>query len=263
MNKSKEIYFHLGLPKTASTYLQRSVFPFLENIKYYKKHDYHYHKKDFETINNKVLFTCEMDETLFEELDELKKIHPNANIIIVFREHFDWIKSKYKYYIRKSGHLSFIEFYEGILIPKLKLHQKYYTSIIKKLEMDFPSKYLILSHSMLKENRYKFLKIMHDFMGIEIQNTYKYKKVKTAFSNKQLVVLRKYNSLYLYDENRFKSEKKRKLYEKYRGALVFLVAFFASLNPNNGDIIDSEISESKEEIRSFFKDDWDYVNQNL
>lgn len=36
----KEIYFHVGLAKTGSTFLQKNVFTYLKNIKYISTHDY-------------------------------------------------------------------------------------------------------------------------------------------------------------------------------------------------------------------------------
>jgi len=200
-----------------------------------------------------------MDEHLFEELELIKKMHPNARIIIVFREHYDWIKSKYKYYIRKNGHLKFNEFYKQILRPKLNLTPYYYKNIIDKLKSDFPNKYLIMSHSMLKGNPNLFLEKLHDFLEIPISYNYSNKKVKTAFSNKQLVVLRKYNNIFKYNDNRFNSIKAKKYYEKFRGALLFTVAFFANLNPWQGNSIEKEISAQKDEIKNYFKNDWNTV----
>ena len=37
---NKEIYFHVGLAKTGSTFLQKNFFPYLKNIKYISTHDY-------------------------------------------------------------------------------------------------------------------------------------------------------------------------------------------------------------------------------
>ena len=40
-----QIYFHVGMPRTASTFLQYKVFPVLEGIKYIKKHNFKKHNK--------------------------------------------------------------------------------------------------------------------------------------------------------------------------------------------------------------------------
>jgi len=45
MNTEKEVYFHVGLGKTASTYLQYQLFPKLKGIKYFQRSSYkRYHK---------------------------------------------------------------------------------------------------------------------------------------------------------------------------------------------------------------------------
>lgn len=259
MENNIEIYFHLGLPKTASTYMQRVVFPNMENIKFYKKHDYKMHKSDFETINNKVIFSCEKDQELFDEFKELKKLHPEAKIILVFREHLDWIKSKYKYYIRKNGHLSFKDFYNDKLCKNLGLHPNYYTDIVNELKKYFPD-YLILTHDLLKSNPDKFIQLLHDFTGVENKGNFSNKKVKKAFTYRQLSVLRWYNSLWHFDENKYSSKKKQKRYEKFRGALLFTLAFFANLNPVDSKAIPKEFEAEKDNILNYFKKDWENIN---
>ncbi len=45
MSGQTEVYFHVGLPKTASTYVQVLVFPKLKGIKSFPKKKFNHYKK--------------------------------------------------------------------------------------------------------------------------------------------------------------------------------------------------------------------------
>ncbi len=49
LNSEKKIYFHVGLAKTGSTFVQNNFFPKLKNIKYISTHKY---KKCINIIKN-------------------------------------------------------------------------------------------------------------------------------------------------------------------------------------------------------------------
>ena len=61
-NLNKNIYFHVGISKTGSTFLQKRVFPKLSKITYIPTNKYH---RVFEEIknsdSNKVLVSREFD----------------------------------------------------------------------------------------------------------------------------------------------------------------------------------------------------------
>ena len=111
MAEKHHIYFHLGLPKVASTYLQNEVFPKLENCRFIRKREFLKYKEiDTDLASSNLLFSSEKDRGLEESLDDILKYHPNAKVIICIRRHEDWIFSKYKYYIRKHGWMNFGQF---------------------------------------------------------------------------------------------------------------------------------------------------------
>ncbi len=57
-----QIFFHVGMPRAASTFLQYKVFPIMEGIKYIKKHNFKRHEKIISNSKfDKVLLSSEMD----------------------------------------------------------------------------------------------------------------------------------------------------------------------------------------------------------
>lgn len=253
-------YFHIGMSKTGSTYLQKYVFPYLNDFQYFKKHDYLKYKTEIDT-SKKLLFSNEKDRGIKKEIDEIKRYRPQSKVIIVFREHFDWIKSKYKYYIRKFGHLGFKDYYETVLIPELNMHENYFTSIIEKLENNFPGRCLYMTYDTFKKNPDFFFQRLHRFMQTEGQEEYVRKVVKPAFSNKQLHYIRKFNRLYTFDKPGYSKNLKSKLNYKYHELLLHTVAQLSKAIPVKGASIEQEISDNKTAIRTKYKKDWEQVTE--
>ena len=85
-NLKKEIYFHVGLAKTGSTFNQKKFFPYLKNIKYISNHKY---KKCINIIKNtnykSYLISREFDRQLETEVKKILSHFPQTKIIIIFR----------------------------------------------------------------------------------------------------------------------------------------------------------------------------------
>ena len=108
---NKEIYFHTGLGKVASTYLQYKVFPKLKHIHYIQRTRY---KNAISIIENSVeakfLISREFDRQFERELKLFSKKFPSARIIILLRRHDSWIASQYRRYVKNGGSASFENF---------------------------------------------------------------------------------------------------------------------------------------------------------
>ncbi len=253
-------YFHLGMSKTASTYLQVYVFPNIPEIKFIRKHNYHLYKTD-EPEGKKLLFSNEKDRNIKKEIAQIKEYRPDSKIIIVFREHFDWIKSKYKYYIRKFGHRKFSSYYNGVLIPELGMHEMYYSDIIKTLNEAFPNRCLFMTYKMFKKEPVLFYSKLHSFLGTETNTEYAKKVVKPAFSNRQLYFIRRFNRIYKYKPSKHPSRFARKVHYKYREFLLHIIGFFSKFIPSGHRSVDKELNKEKEKIRNRFREDWQKVEE--
>jgi hypothetical protein len=127
----EQVFIHIGLMKTATTFFQETVFPQLGNTlflpKNYIKYNHHFEKlkytddtlydedeirKEFEKFKNrKVLISSETlaGNPVYNSINRtstakrLKKIFPNATIILFIRGQFDMLLSLYKLHINESN----------------------------------------------------------------------------------------------------------------------------------------------------------------
>ncbi len=257
---NKELFFHLGLPKTASTFLQVVAFPQLEGIHYFRKRKF----KNFVALAKnskakKLLFTTESDRGFDKKLEAVISDFPNAKIIIVFRRQDKWIASKYKYYIRKHGHLKFNDFFDlerdNGFWKKEELHFSKYIDLVEKFTSHPP---LVLTFDELKSDHNRFVNKIVQYLNIPpLKKPLENKVINKAFSDKQIILLRRFNTLYKYKAIKTKSNFLNKVHYKYREFLLHIVAFFSSLVPTS--FIKNEVlipSEKLHEIKKFYEEDW-------
>ena len=88
----KIIYFHVGISKTGSTFLQQRVFPILKNIHYIPTRKYHKIDEEISSIKKgNVLVSREFDRQFEREVDLFAKDNKNVVHIIVFRRHDQYL----------------------------------------------------------------------------------------------------------------------------------------------------------------------------
>ncbi len=93
--KKPTVFFHPGLPKTATTFLQQQAFPKLNDVRFTKKHHFKYHESIIQqSEHEKFLFSFERDVTMEQSLAKFSGEYPDAGIILSFRRHDKWIASK-------------------------------------------------------------------------------------------------------------------------------------------------------------------------
>ena len=266
------VYFHLGMTKVASTYLQTAIFPYLENIRFHPKHHFRTYKKlSKKTLDKHHLFSTEKDRRLVELVDEILAFFPEARIIIIVRRHDQWLLSKYKYYIRKHGYVSFREFFDLESDKGLwKRSDLFLQSKIEAIEKKCTTKPLVLTHDMLRSSPDQFLDRLASYMNSSLgRGARKRAFVNRAFSEKQLIFLRRFNSCYPYREKKSSSKFRNRVHYKYREFLLHIVAFFSQFLPatllNGEKLIDDP--GVLEEIRKYYHEDWSfcttYASENL
>lgn len=258
MSQKTDIYFHAGLPRTASTFLQRKVFPQFKGIVFVKKHDFKKHDQIIESATEPVLLSTEIDigkgRPNANKLFDFAEKYPETRIILVLRRHDKWIASKYKYHIRKNGRLTFKEFFNlqennGFF---RKEHLEY-RKIIDLLESLFQHKPLVMFQEEFKAEPEKSLNYLAAFCKADFDySKLKDTGVNAAFSEKQLRLLLKFNRRFAFDETKHKKSRK-KIRAGLIHSLAFVARFITSDNGNEGVLIpESDLKQVKEA----YKEDW-------
>lgn len=256
------VFLHLGIPKAASTYLQLKVFPKLKGLTYYRKKYF----KQFPKIVKKaaaddgpLLFSSEMYNRLEERAEKISTDFPNAGVILVFRRQDSWIKSKYKYYLWKNGNKDFRDFLDIYNDQGLwKQADLYYQPKIEAIENLFNKQPLILLLDELQEPRGRFLAKLQNYTGTKLDpSAMRGQKVKTAFSDKQLILLRAFNKSFPYKKPQHWPRFFKQLHMNCRQGINYLVAFSAIFFPNSYFSDKVLVPESDlAAIRETYTNDW-------
>lgn len=259
-----QIFFHLGFPKTGSTFLQRRIFPYIPKIRFFKKHHFRKYKKLKPRNGEKYFFTYEKDINVKSEMDNIKEKFPeNSYIILVFRPHYNWIVSKYKNYIRKYGHRTFNKYFSTTGQDcHLNIGPDFYTSTANYAKNLFPERTLLLNYEELKHSPELFMRKIYNFMGLKDEEVFISNKVlKPSFSNNQLLILRKFNDFIQHEKLKTPIKAINAIHHKFHHFLLHTVAFFARFIPVNTDDFENEITSRKDEIEDFFRQDWENMKR--
>lgn len=264
MNKAvkKEIYFHVGTGKTATTFLQYRVFPKFDGIYYiqrtrFKKAEKIIHAKKF----SRYLISREFDQQLEQEVEKFSSSFPDAKPIIVFRRHDSYIASQYRRFVKNGFRDSFTDFFdldhdEGYF----KQQDLNYYHQIKILENNFNQKPMVLFYEDLKENPEKFIEKLALQMNVTIDlQKVNLKRKHGSYSEKQLKAI-----LFLGKHVNMRKRrifKNRILHFFWRFCLAvvrYKILYLAKLIPRTFFSNKPLIPENElEKVRDYYKKDWE------
>lgn len=265
----RDIYYHLGLHKTGTTFLQNKYFAKLP-ITYYKGgQSFIKVIESFSNTNDKILisdenfsgqlFSGKKREQLFKMVHSIKAIHPNAKVIIGFRKHSDFVLSAYKQALHQGDTLSFKSFYNIQNDGILKNRDLNFQETIELLKSIF-SDVFIYTISDVRDLEL-FNKEFSKFIDIEplsMQN--KQKEVnKSIQSVLQVNVLLKLNK---FDKKFSKIFKMKLLYSKlFKLLKITPRKVCQNYLPSSGEKyrLDNEILNYLDDT---FQKDWSFVMEN-
>ena len=263
MKRQQEVFFHVGLGKVASTFLQQELFPKLSGIHYISPQQY---KKSTAIIRrsreSKILVSREFDRQLEEELRWFCRDVPNPGVIICLRRQDDWIASQYRRRVKNGWLMPFNEFID---IEKdagyWKKDELYYQPRIDLIKEITGREPLVMIYDQLKEKPAEFAKLICDFMQLPVPNGVNFQPVHRSFSDKQLIVLQWFCRTFVRSVPRGRSNKVLH-WLLYRPVWAFyhLVLYGAALLPwrwiGKKELIDSK---ELEEVCQYYEEDWERV----
>lgn len=265
------IFFHVGLGKTASTYLQYKVFPFFKDIEFiHRKPKY---KRAHEIIakgnSEKYLISREFDQQLETEVKKFAAYYPDTTAIIVLRRHDSWIASQYRRFVKNGYALKFSEFFDlktnkGMFsIEDLEFYKK-----IETLEKYFTKKPLVLFYDDMRKDPFAFF----DYIALQIGARYEKEDIKlekkhSSYSEKQLKAIMRVSK---FVDIRKRNLKRQYLYHFRRffiNIIRYSTLYTAKLLPDSFFSKDDFIDKKElEEVRTFYENDWnlclEYAQKN-
>jgi len=266
MSEKLKIYFHVGLGKTGSTYLQKKVFPKLRNIKYIPTNQY---RKSKIILNGKsegnFLLSREFDIQLKQQLRWFVSTYPETKVIIVFRKHDQWLLSQYKRHVKNGWYKGFDAFFSlenDSFWDKKELN---YFPMIQYIEERTKSKPLVLFYDELESDPDSFVKKIIKFTDSDFDlNDLSVRKVHTSYSEKQLSFLQ------FFTRNVFKKFPDDYTNDKIKHWLIFrpwwllyhLFLYTAEIIPTRwvpkGDF---PSEKTLREISDYYADDWEKIKE--
>ncbi len=255
-----KLFFHVGLGKNASTFLQQRFFPKLEQIHYTQSNIYRFFPNIVAKGKHKnYLFSREFDRQFYTETDKIAALSEDAHIIIILRRHDSWIASQYRRYVKNGGKQSFSEFIDlESDAGAWKQKDLYFYPMLLHLKETFTKQPLVLFYDDLKKNAEAFLDRIADYLNASYQLTDIDLRVKhSSYSEKQLKFILKYGP---FDKSKeYKTQNRAIHYLNYRSKWLVNHLFLriASFLPE----IDEEHAlipkQALKNVENFYTADWE------
>ena len=193
MHQNQKIFYHPGLGKTGTTYLQYKFFPKLRGLQYIQRTRY---KRVEEIIRKsdatKLLVSREFDRQFYDEVDKFSRKFPDAYPVLVLRRHDKWIASQYRRLTKNGRGHTFREFID--VDKNTGRWDKSVLNFFEKiqfLEEKFQKKPLVLFHEELKSNPAMFFNRIAGFTGTTYDiNNISLSSKHVSYSEEQLKAIR-------------------------------------------------------------------------
>ena len=175
--KHEQTVIHVGYPKTGTSFLQLEVFPKLQNDKLCIISD--------ESLIGRVFKKDTSDMGSIALM--LKKLYPDAKIIIGTRGHKTMLKSLHCQYVKEGGYFNYDDFVK-LVINMERFDYKHYIKFLKKL---FGEDNVWLYH--FEDFQHDVDKVINDiceFIGCTVPSYNKNNKYAVRWNDRQIWLCR-------------------------------------------------------------------------
>jgi hypothetical protein len=262
------IIIHIGMHKTASTFLQTQYFKKLEGINIYAEPKF-YDRLGTYPINGRFLISSEgLSGVAWNEdwkngvqnahhwidsfrvaIQNLKLLYPSATIVMVVRKHGSLLLSMYKQYVQEGGILPFEKFYgkDGIIRDEDLSYQERLTV----LSGNFDNVH-ILSFEDFKREGVSYLHGFFGSLGLSYSTSGGDLQEKNkSISGKKVDVLRAINKIYRH----LPSKAKKVLQRAHVSPRQILQSWFSFWKPADPPAL----LEVVRDVDKKFEKDWLYA----
>ncbi len=256
-----EVFYHVGMGRAASTYLQYDVFPFFKNVSYIQRTRFKYFSKIVKREKkDKYFVSREYDQQFEEEVKKFSIQFPKAHPIVVFRRHDGWIASQYRRFVKNGNHLTFKEFIDlqndqGLFsIADLSYYPK-----IQYLEKHFENKPLVVFYEEMIKNPFRFIDRIANFMNASYKkDDINLDKRHSSYNKNQIRAIYWVGNYFNIRKRRvFSNAVLHFLWRIYLGSIRYSILYIAKILPDSmfdqSPLIDS--NELKE-VKEYFSEDW-------
>ena len=270
--EKENIYFHVGISKTGSTFLQNRVFPKLSNITYIPTNKYH---RVFEEIKscegNNILISREFDRQFEREVTLFSSRYRRATPIIVLRKHEEYLASQYKRFV-KNGFKGEIEDFFDLENDSgfFKVLHLSFSYQIKVLKEKFDKDPIVLFYDELKSNPRGFIKY---FCSLTLSNIdlekVNFNKKHISYNEKQLKAIKTVSKYFnLKKRVVFNSPFLNLFWRLYQGFFRYSILYLSMVVPNfmysKKPLIDPAYLKK---VSKHFRGDWEnclkHENQDI
>ncbi|MBN7797435.1 hypothetical protein [Parahaliea mediterranea] len=167
-----QLFIHIGLHKTGTTFLQREVFPLWKGVNYLAQDKLEYLTRMRE--GERYLLSREglsgvnwaRSADRIRSIENLGRLFPQARVIISFRQHAGYIASSYNQYLQRGGSLSFPEYFEPVGGGGLlKIEDFMYRPKLEAVRRAFVHEPLVLLHSDIVSDLPLVLSLLESYVG--------------------------------------------------------------------------------------------------
>jgi len=186
----REIFLHVGLPRTGTTFLQRNVFPKL-NLNYTNLIKHGFFPTDGKNLlsDENLCGRPQSPSTLDRKmmLLGLHEMYPDAKVIVCFREQEAFFKSLYTVFVKTGFSGTFRE------AKKIMIMKYHYPEIKKFLNKTFDDVFEYQFEDFVRDKKGTITE-MCNFMGVDVPQ-YKDELINPRWNDRQLKLCRVLNKI--------------------------------------------------------------------